>query len=230
MVATSSFQVYKQRFEALPQKTKLTLVGSIVGVKLLLLFLLISSFLGNSKTFRKASSVVGSKSLKAIVSENYSGRDPKSIYDSAKAMNVDGKLSIIDFNNRALCGNVAGTNGCLYVGYTAKGNKVFSFYLDPTVVKDRPLFQVSDQQKDGLPCLKISQANYSEPTVPDAVQVYDYCYSAGTQSYIRLVNGLEKPVLLQPEAPTNTPAASKKKGSESFPSGTPSPTPVLSPS
>lgn len=144
-------------------------------------------------------------------------------------MNVDGKFYLIDFNNLALCGNVAGQNGCLYVAYTPSGSKVLNLYLNPTVIKGRPLIEVSDQQKDGLPCLKISQANNSDTKVSDVIQVYDYCYSVGTQSFIRIVDGLEKPVLLPSPPPRKTPVQPKKKGKAATTNSTSTPSPVLSP-
>lgn len=225
----SSFATYKQRFDALPKKTRLTLLVAATGGISFLLALCVVSVLTAPKTFRKAQSVVGNKLLKTIVAENYLGVDPDSIYKSAKALNVDGKFSIIDFNNSVLCGNVGGQNGCLYVAYTPSGNKLFSLYLTPTVIKNRPLFEVSDQQKDGFPCLKISQGNDADVKAPDAIQVYDYCYSAGTQSFIRIVDGLEKPVLQTAPTPTKTPVQPNKKGKEPTSKSTPSPTPVLSP-
>ncbi|HAA26963.1 MAG TPA: hypothetical protein DCE56_03845 [Cyanobacteria bacterium UBA8553] len=220
---------YKHRFDALPTKTRLTLSLATTGIVSLLIGLTVVSILFAPRTFGKAKSIVGKKLLKTIVTENYSGADSESIYKSAKAMNVDGKFYIIDFNNPALCGNVAGQNGCLYVAYTPSANKILNLYLNPTVIKDRPLIQVSDQQKDGFPCLKISQANNSETKVDDAIQVYDYCYSAGTQSFIRIVDGLEKPVLLPSPSPQKTPVQPKKKGKGVTTNPTPTPTPVLSP-
>jgi hypothetical protein len=109
------------------------------------------------------------------------------------------------------------------------GNKLFSLYLTPTVIKNRPLFEVSDQQKDGFPCLRISQGNDADVKAPDAIQVYDYCYSAGTQSFIRIVDGLEKPVLQTAPTAKKTLQQPNKKGKQPTSSSTPAPTPVLSP-
>jgi hypothetical protein len=228
----SSFQLYKERFCALPKKTQITLLiaaGSLIAS--IFVFSLVS-VLTAPKTFRKASSVVGRKALKAIVAENYSGANPESVYKTAKALDVDGKFSIIDFNNPDLCGNAAGNNACLYVAYDSSGKRLLSLYLDPTVVKNRSLFQVSDQQKDGFPCLKISQPNDVDLPTTDAVQIYDYCYSAGTRAFIRIVDGLEKPVLVPSPVPAKTPVPkhSKKKGSAPNSTPTPTPTPVGSPS
>jgi hypothetical protein len=220
---------YQHRFDALPKKTKLTLGLAATGVVSLLIGLTVASIFFAPKTFGKAKSIIGKKLLKIIVAENYSGADSESIYKSAKAMNVDGKFYLIDFNNPALCGNVAGQNGCLYVAYTPSGNKVLNLYLNPTVIKGRPLIQVSDQRKDGLPCLKISQASNAETQGEDAIQVYDYCYSAGTQSFIRIVDGLEKPVLLPSPSPQKTPVQPKKKGKGATNHSTATPSPVLSP-
>jgi hypothetical protein len=226
----SSFQIYKQRFDALPKKTRLILLVTAGSGVSFFLGLCLISILGAPKTFRKATSVVGKKALTSIVAENYSGPDSKSIYKSARALDVDGKFSIIDFNNPALCGNAGGQNACLYVAYMSSGKNLLSLYLNPTVIKNRPLFEVSDQQKDGFPCLKITQVNDADVPITEAVQVYDYCYSAGTGVFIRIVDGLERPVLAPSPTPAKTPQLPKKKGSSSTPNSTPSPTPVVSPS
>lgn len=230
----SSLKIYKKDFDALPKKTRIILLSIAGSGVTLFLGLCLFSILSAPKTFRKATSVVGKKALTSIVAENYSGADSKSIYKSARALDVDGKFSIIDFNNPALCGNAGGKNACLYVAYTPSGKNLLSLYLNPTVIKNRSLFEISDQQKDGYPCLKITQANDADLPVTEAVQVYDYCYSAGTGVFIPIVDGLEKPVLAPSPTPAKTPQSpkTKKKGSASTPTpdSTSSPTPLVTPS
>lgn len=79
-----------------------------------------------------------------------------------------GNFYLIDFNSQHLCG----TGGCLYAIYTQKGQLVLRLLLNPHLPKRTPLFSISEQTRNGVPCLSVAQATGEE----NIVSRRRYCY------------------------------------------------------
>jgi hypothetical protein len=79
-----------------------------------------------------------------------------------------GNFYLIDFNSQHLCG----TGGCLYAIYTQKGQLVLRLLLNPHFPKRTPLFSISEQTRNGVPCLSVAQATGEE----NIVSRRRYCY------------------------------------------------------
>ncbi|MBE9128017.1 MULTISPECIES: hypothetical protein [unclassified Coleofasciculus] len=98
--------------------------------------------------------------LTKIMSENSTGVDIDP--EATKVLKLKGGIKLIDFNSPDLCGRA----GCVYAAYTKEGSRKLHLILQP----QPDLFTISQESRNGIPCLEIKQ-----PSGDKTIQ-HTYCY------------------------------------------------------
>ncbi|MBD1921770.1 hypothetical protein H6F77_11775 [Microcoleus sp. FACHB-831] len=135
----------------------------------------------------RANQVVPDRVLAAAVQENYTRAESEKPLNTnqIKAFKVPSlekdNLYIIDFNTPQLCGK----GGCLYSVYTDGSRLTLSLMLNPNLPKAISLFSISEQARNGFPCLVIAQSAGKENTVFHS----RYCYEGTGFTLVNFSNG-----------------------------------------
>lgn len=125
-------------------------------------------------SWEPANQIASVSLIRMAVQENYlTPKNQKPLDENQiKALKVPdkgaGNFYVIDFNSQQLCGS----GGCLYAVYTQKGQLVLRLLLNPRLPKKTPLFSISEQTWNGVPCLSIAQSTGEE----NIISRRRYCY------------------------------------------------------
>ena len=145
-----------------------------------ILFVLVLGFIWvlnqpkSASSWGRANQIAPVRLVQMAVQQNYLILKNQKLLDEnqIKALKVPdkgaGNFYLIDFNSQQLCGS----GGCLYAVYTQKGQLVLRLLLNPHLPNKTPLFSLSEQTRNGVPCLLIAQSTGEE----NIVSRRRYCY------------------------------------------------------
>lgn len=150
---------------------------AIIAVTLLGLLGLTTLVLSQSREdldWKPANSVAPAALVSTALQQNYLENQSKTpLYkNQIKVLKIHsrgaGNVYIFDFNTPQLCGSA----GCLYAVYTEDGKSVLSLLLNTQLPQKVLLFSVSEQTRNGFPCLEIAQPTKEQSMISQS----QYCY------------------------------------------------------